>query len=196
MRFSAIAEKILVGAVLAGGVALVAAIVLVTLHPRVANRFLTRSTSSTSSAKSTSQYNPLQDLHRLPGKTRFWLDYLAFNGASFPIGQKALVPTIDAGAPFTITGWAVDARTKKPAAAVFAQLDDAPPAVMIYGKRRPDVARFFHMPVYMLVGFSGAIPTVGLPAGVHTIYLNVIDHSGHAYYFVDTNQRITIDRRQ
>ncbi|MBV8905038.1 MAG: hypothetical protein JOZ22_15520, partial [Acidobacteriia bacterium] len=179
MRFSATAERILVGAVLAVGVALAAAIVIVTVRTQGVERRVTPATQATSAAKvSTRPHNPLLGLRRLAGKTRFWLDYLAFDGTSLPIGQKVFVPTIAAGVPFTISGWAVDTSAKKPAAAVFAQLDDATPAVMIYGKRRPDVARFFHMPAYQLVGFSGPIPTANLPAGIHTIYLNIIDHAG------------------
>ena len=195
MHFSATAEKALVGAILAVGAALIAAIVIVTLHTHGVQRFVIPLASSTSSAKiSTRQHNPLQGMRRLPGKTRSWLDNLAIGRTSLPIGKKVLVPTIEAGVPFTISGWAVDAGAKKPAAAVFAQLDDAVPAVMIYGKARADVARFFDVPAYQLVGFSGTIPTDDLPAGVHTIYLSIIDHLGHAYYFVDTKQRITIKK--
>ncbi|MBV9971942.1 MAG: hypothetical protein JO135_01270 [Candidatus Eremiobacteraeota bacterium] len=183
MRFSATAERLLVAAVVIVTIAIAAGIVAVTLRaraPRLQN------------APDLTKPNDVQRLQLLQGTTLFWLDFLAFNNSSLPVGAKPSVPTIAAGLPVTISGWTVDRRAQQLAGAVYAQVDDQPTVAMNYRMPRPDVAKFFHQPTYALAGFRGTLPTAGLQSGMHSIFLDVVNNARTGYYRVDTHQRVMI----
>jgi hypothetical protein len=85
---------------------------------------------------------------------------------------------IAANGPITISGWAVDSSDRKPAAAVFIEVDGNlfPTS---YGLDRSDVAAYFNESEYKRVGYTG---TVQAAPGVHTLSLRVLNNAATGYY--------------
>ncbi len=96
-----------------------------------------------------------------------------------------------AGAPLYVRGWAADADTRLPAAAVFVTIDDRVVLRANYGLLRPDVAAAYGQQMTS-VGFSGTIGTQGLPEGRHQIGLHVIDAPAIGYYAVPASRTIVL----
>jgi hypothetical protein len=131
----------------------------------------------------------LQHMRAEKSPTLFWIDFLAFGNKSLAVGVRPAQPTIRAGVPLAVSGWAVDKDAKKLASAVYLRVDDGPPVATTYRMARPDVARYFHEAVYANAGFRGLIPTNDLSPGVHVLYLVVVNVAKTAYYDVDTKLR-------
>ena len=195
MRFSEAAERLLVTAGIVAGLAITAAIVIVGLRARQSHPTLASRNPQDAISSAAQTVGNVPGLRPQSGTTKFWLDFIAFDHTSLAVGSKPTVPTIEAGAPLRLSGWAIDERARNLGAAVFAQIDNRAPVAMNYHMPRPDVARFFHQPAYLLAGFGGSLPTDNLSSGVHLIFLDVINHAGSAYYRMDTKQRITVRSR-
>ncbi|MBV9277213.1 MAG: hypothetical protein JOZ97_03155 [Candidatus Eremiobacteraeota bacterium] len=192
MRSSTALERLLVAALLCAAIAITVAIVVVGLRARRAQPVVRTLNPSIAEPPAAANRTSIPGLHPQSGTTKFWVDFLAFGDTSLPVGAKHVVPTIVAGVPLRLSGWAVDQNAKNLAAAVFAQIDNNAAVPMNYHIPRADVAKFFHEPAYTLAGFNGALPTDHLSSGVHSIFLDVINSAGTAYYHVDTKQRIVI----
>jgi hypothetical protein len=91
----------------------------------------------------------------------------------------------------TITGWAVDARTRSPAADVFLLVDDRVVVPTMYGGDRPDVADAFKMPEYRRVGYTASFGIQVLGPGRHTIAEHVIGSDGKSVF--PNQKRIVVD---
>ena len=110
--------------------------------------------------------------HLLKGEARGNIDDVA--GRSLTAGR--------AGAPanhlITVSGWAVDAPARRPASAVYIDLDGHLfPAS--YGAERHDVAVALQEPAYGNCGFRGQIS--GAP-GSHKVSLRIVSADGTGYY--------------
>jgi hypothetical protein len=91
----------------------------------------------------------------------------------------------------TITGWAVDARTRSPAADVFLVVDDRVVVPAMYGGDRPDVADAFKMPEYRRVGYTASFGIQALGPGRHTIAEHVVGSDGKSVF--PNQKRIVVD---
>lgn len=86
-----------------------------------------------------------------------------------------------AGAPLTLTGWAVDVLRFAPARGVFFTIDGTRDFPAEYGQSRYDVARLLGHK-YAASGFQVTIPTEALPPGAHTLAIKIVTDDGLAYY--------------
>jgi hypothetical protein len=99
------------------------------------------------------------------------------------LGAKE-VPAIDAGSGYVmVKGWAFDYVERKPASAVYLELDGGKGyAKATYGESRLDnVALFDHNPALAPTGFSAAIPKTRLGAGEHALRVVAISADGKKY---------------
>jgi hypothetical protein len=125
--------------------------------------------------------------------TLFYVDFLTFGKTVIAVHDTPVEPTISAGTPLVMIGWAVDQRTRRLGSAVYAQVDGGGRLPAQYGISRPDVARYFHEPAYRDAGFRCTIPTGNLRPGVHSVDLIVINSQNTDYYLMPTHVRFKID---
>jgi hypothetical protein len=110
------------------------------------------------------------------GQPRAIIDQIG--GAHAPFGGN--VP-ISRSSELKVSGWAVDAPNRMPAAGVDVVVDRTPFASM-YGANRNDVAEYFQQPVYRESGFTAGIPANRLERGEHGISLRVVSADRRCYY--------------
>jgi hypothetical protein len=80
-----------------------------------------------------------------------------------------------------VTGWALDARRRRPAAAVDLVLDGTPYRASI-GISRADVAAAHGDPAYVRSGFRARFPSGAVTAGSHELEVRVVVNGGREYY--------------
>jgi hypothetical protein len=80
-----------------------------------------------------------------------------------------------------VAGWALDARRRRPAAAVDLVLDGAPYRASV-GISRADVAAAHGDPAYVRSGFRARFPSGALTAGSHELEIRVVVSGGREYY--------------
>ncbi len=85
------------------------------------------------------------------------------------------------GAPFTISGWAIDAAGAAPAGRVLVTVDDHLQLWASYGGERVDVAELFGKD-YLRSGFRIEIPADRLAPGRHVARLTIVTHDLRGYY--------------
>jgi hypothetical protein len=80
-----------------------------------------------------------------------------------------------------ISGWAVDAPSRAPAAGVDVVIDRMVFATT-YGTHRGDVAQYFKRPNYRDTGFAAIIPANALAAGEHWLSIRVVTADARCYF--------------
>jgi hypothetical protein len=88
--------------------------------------------------------------------------------------------TLDARAPVTLIGWAVDGKAQNAAGGVDIVFDSVPYAAD-YGIDRPDVSEHFHISLYLKSGFAFTLPAGRLSPGKHTMSVRVLANDGKSY---------------
>jgi hypothetical protein len=81
----------------------------------------------------------------------------------------------------TISGWAVDPKSRKEAGEVFVDIDGLVIRATYHQKRR-DVAEFHHNTDYASSGFSASFPTSLISKGKHTLSLKIVTSGKDGYY--------------
>jgi hypothetical protein len=123
----------------------------------------------------------------LASQTRYNLerinDYQRPHGQVIPIAEDETI---------TVKGWAVDVLNGKPAGGVCIDIDGKI-FPTIYGRNRPDVARFLDVPEYEYSGYEGEVLASKVGKGDHTLSLKILTNDRKAYY--DTDLRIQLNIR-
>jgi hypothetical protein len=114
-------------------------------------------------------------LVQLPGAPPFSVDLVN----SAPSGS---IPTILAGTPLRVSGWAVDDQARAAAEGVIIFVDDGPGTTARYGLDRPDVAKALGNDAYRYSGFAAEASTSSLRAGRHSLGLRIFNAEGTGVY--------------
>jgi len=95
-----------------------------------------------------------------------------------PTGAQAVIARLASarGASLTVTGWAADLRTRKPARAVIAVIDGTIVGRSAPYLARPDVVRVVHQPGFLKTGFKLSIPAAD--ADLHRMQLLAVAADG------------------
>jgi membrane-bound lytic murein transglycosylase B len=109
----------------------------------------------------------------MPG---FSLD--AINEAQDPVNQPA---TIQADAPFSVSGFGLDPIAKAPGKAVQIVIDGVAYPTL-YGHERKDVAAYFKAEAAGASGFRADLPAGTVKPGSHTALVRVIAADGRSYF--------------
>ncbi len=97
-------------------------------------------------------------------------------------------------AALVVDGWAIDARTRRPAAAVAALIDGRAIALARTGPARPDVANAMHNVAYVASGFHLEIPAALVAPGRHRLSFLVVDAQRDATVLAGANYVIDAQR--
>ena len=80
-----------------------------------------------------------------------------------------------------VSGWAVDAPRRSPAAGVDVVIDRMV-FPTTYGTHRNDVAQYFRQPNYRDTGFTATIPANAISPGEHWLSIRVVTADGRCYF--------------
>lgn len=109
------------------------------------------------------------------------------------VGQAHGVPlVVQRWRPIDIAGWAIDARSRLTAGAVFVLVDGRRSFSAQYGWQRPDVAKALGVPSYAGSGYNSMIPAGALQDGTHRLQIRVVTHDGRAYFEPSGSVRIKV----
>ncbi len=100
-------------------------------------------------------------------------------GIASPLGKTGPLQ-IRANSSLKLDGWAVDDEAKALAAGVEVVIDGKAYRAL-YGRSRPDVAAYFHVPAYLNAGFSASVPMAAVGPGQHKLALRVIAQDRKSY---------------
>jgi hypothetical protein len=100
-------------------------------------------------------------------------------GIASPLGKTGPL-RIRASGSLKVDGWAVDEKAKALAAGVDVVIDGKAYRAL-YGRSRPDVAAYFHVPAYLNAGFSASVPMAAVGPGRHRLALRVIAQDRKSY---------------
>jgi hypothetical protein len=82
------------------------------------------------------------------------------------------------GRSFTVWGWALDPRARRPAARLLERIDGGPWRPARYGVARPDLALRFDLGSADGAGYGAEVATAGLAPGRHELTLATADARG------------------
>lgn len=98
------------------------------------------------------------------------LDQVALDGRLVQHGRVAMHD----GNRLVFSGWAVDTRTRTPAAGAVVVIDGTTILERTYGEDRPDVAAAHAHPAETQSGFNDEVTAAELPRGRHRVTIGVI----------------------
>lgn len=131
----------------------------------------------------------IHDLPQLPGTPLCSIDVI--NTITAPPNRIGVI----LGQPLSVSGWAVDARSKSSAAAVLVSLDGTQDFLADSGDARPDVAKQYANNAYGRAGFHVLIPGNKLSAGEHSLTIKVVSHNADSYSELSQGRSISVSVR-
>ncbi|MCM3881631.1 MAG: class I SAM-dependent methyltransferase [Vicinamibacterales bacterium] len=118
-----------------------------------------------------------ETLERLVSPTPFFLDYLG----SVQDPARSAAVEVPASEPLVVAGWAIDERSRHPAAWIEIVLDGIPYRTEARVPRS-DVAAAHGNIQYLRCGFLASLPADRLSPGSHAVKLRIVLKGGHTYY--------------
>jgi hypothetical protein len=102
-------------------------------------------------------------------------------------GTESFGFVVAPGQTVTVTGWALEPETLRPAEAMIVRVDQLPwKPVESYGLSRADVAQALSFTPATLCGFSVDLSLRGTVGSRHVIHFAIIEHSGRRFEFPGT----------